>query len=280
MKPDAPDTIRGEFKPIATRTPGIQICEHLPMLAQRSHLWALVRSMAHPYPAHSDGHLLMLTGRSRLPPGFDALKPRPTDWPSIAAVAGAVCPPRNDVPPAVVLPEVLVHREGRTIPGQFAGEMGAHRNPMFVNYSRFNALTYGAWPQYGFHHAAAPKTPRALPSRPPTFRSPAGWTPGRFNQRLDLLNAIGHQQVSLQRAAETSRSIAIDSGPFRSWPIARRSKPSTWPARTPTLDRYGRNTFGWSLLIARQLVEAGVTLVQVNLGNNETWDTHGNAFPH
>ena len=46
------------------------------------------------------------------------------------------------------------------------------------------------------------------------------------------------------------------------------------------LDRYGRNTFGWSLLMARQLVEAGVSLVQVNLGNNETWDTHGNAFPH
>src|SRR5439155_24967779 len=46
------------------------------------------------------------------------------------------------------------------------------------------------------------------------------------------------------------------------------------------LERYGRNSFGWSLLMARQLVEAGVNLVQVNLGNNETWDTHGNAFPH
>ena len=46
------------------------------------------------------------------------------------------------------------------------------------------------------------------------------------------------------------------------------------------LDRYGRNAFGWSLLMARRLVEAGVNLVQVNLGNNETWDTHGNAFPH
>ena len=46
------------------------------------------------------------------------------------------------------------------------------------------------------------------------------------------------------------------------------------------LDRYGRNSFGWSLLMARRLVEAGVNLVQVNLGNNETWDTHGNAFPH
>jgi uncharacterized protein (DUF1501 family) len=46
------------------------------------------------------------------------------------------------------------------------------------------------------------------------------------------------------------------------------------------LDRYGNNSFGWSLLLAARLVEAGVNLVQVNLGNNETWDTHGNAFPH
>ena len=46
------------------------------------------------------------------------------------------------------------------------------------------------------------------------------------------------------------------------------------------LDRYGRNAFGWSLLMAARLVEAGVSLVQVNLGNDETWDTHGNAFPH
>lgn len=47
-----------------------------------------------------------------------------------------------------------------------------------------------------------------------------------------------------------------------------------------TLDRYGRNTFGWSLLLSRRLVSEGVRFVQVNLGNNETWDTHGNAFPH
>jgi uncharacterized protein (DUF1501 family) len=51
-------------------------------------------------------------------------------------------------------------------------------------------------------------------------------------------------------------------------------------ADVATLDRYGRNSFGWSLLMARRLVEAGVNLVQVNLGNNETWDTHGEAFPH
>src|SRR5262249_13074862 len=51
-------------------------------------------------------------------------------------------------------------------------------------------------------------------------------------------------------------------------------------AESKVLDRYGRHAFGWSLLMARRLVEAGVNLVQVNLGNNETWDTHGNMFPH
>jgi len=46
------------------------------------------------------------------------------------------------------------------------------------------------------------------------------------------------------------------------------------------LEAYGRNLFGWSCLLARRLIEAGVGMIQVNLGRNETWDTHGNAFPH
>src|SRR5882757_10057266 len=96
LKPDAPDNIRGEFKPIATKTPGIRICEHLPMLAQRSDMWALVRSLTHPTNNHSDGHLFMLTGRSQLPPGFSPNMPKDSDWPSIAAVAGVATQPRNN----------------------------------------------------------------------------------------------------------------------------------------------------------------------------------------
>jgi len=71
MKPAAPAEIRGEFKPIDTSTPGLQICEHLPLLAQRSHLWALCRSLTHPSNDHSAGHHIMLTGRTPLPPGFN-----------------------------------------------------------------------------------------------------------------------------------------------------------------------------------------------------------------
>src|SRR5689334_14313784 len=63
LKPDAPEEIRGEFQPIATRTPGIHICEHLPGLAQRSELWAVVRSLTHPTNEHTLGHYFMLTGR-------------------------------------------------------------------------------------------------------------------------------------------------------------------------------------------------------------------------
>jgi hypothetical protein len=119
LKPDAADGIRGDFNPIATATTGIQISEHLPRLAERSHLWSLVRSLTHPSNEHSEGHHIMLTGRSTMPPGFKASKPLPSDWPCIASTAGANCPTRsNNLPPAVVLPETLIHWSGRVIPGQ------------------------------------------------------------------------------------------------------------------------------------------------------------------
>ena len=281
MKPNAPDTIRGEFKPIATRTPGIQICEHLPMLAERSNQWALVRSLTHSHPAHSAGHQVMLSGRSMLPPGFDNEAAKPTDWPSIAAVAGAVTRPRNNLPPAVVLPETLIHRTGHSIPGQLAGIMGASRDPMFLQFCPFDASVYGAYPEYAFHHSTGRKKMDQFVFQAPNLQLPAGVDDARFRRRVDLLASIGRQQGRLEHTAENEdydrhrqRAVSLlsDRSTQQAFDVSR--------ADAKTLDRYGRNTFGWSLLIARQLVEAGVNLVQVNLGNNETWDTHGNAFPH
>ena len=107
LKPDAPAEYRGEFRPIATATPGVRICEHLPRLASRSRLWTLCRSLTHPSNDHSASHNIMLTGRSVLPEGFDPNKPRPNDWPAIAAVAGVARPAVNNLPPAIVLPESL-----------------------------------------------------------------------------------------------------------------------------------------------------------------------------
>src|SRR5439155_11452397 len=128
-KPDAADAIRGEFGTIPTRTPGLRITEHLPLLAARSDKWALVRSLTNKSNDHSLGHHIMLTGRSDAPTGFNPSLPKPSDHPCIASVAGAVTAIRNNLPPAVVLPERLVHNSGRVIPGQFAGVMGRLRDP-------------------------------------------------------------------------------------------------------------------------------------------------------
>ena len=122
------------------------------MLAARSPMWSLIRSLTHPYNGHSEGHMAILSGRTPLPPGFSGNKPQPGDWPSIASVAGAALPPRtNNLPPAVVLPERLIHRTGRVIPGQFGGVMGSRRDPWFIEASPFNAELLRRYPDYEFH---------------------------------------------------------------------------------------------------------------------------------
>jgi hypothetical protein len=280
-KPDAPLEIRGEFAPLATGTPGVQICEHLPMLARRSHLWSMVRSLTHSSNDHSAGHMIMLTGRSDLPTGFSPNRPNAGDWPSIAAVAGAMATSGNNLPPAIVLPERLVHNTGRVIPGQFAGQMGPHHDPWFIDASPFDPTAYGAYPDYEFDHQQRPRTPRRKGFIVPELTLPEGFAPSRLTGRLDLLGHLDRQRAELDCSGAAGRfdahrqaalSLLVDPRVRRAFHIEE--------DRPEVLDRYGRNAFGWSLLMAHRLVEAGVRLVQVNLGNNETWDTHGNAFPH
>jgi uncharacterized protein (DUF1501 family) len=280
-KPDAPAEMRGEFRPIATRTPGVQICEHLPKLATRGDKWALVRSLTHPYNAHSAGHAAILTGTTRLPEGFSDNKPQASDPPAIAAVATQVLPPRNNLPPAVVLPEVLIHNTGRVIPGQFAGQMGGRWEPWFLPMSPYNPKTYGAYPLYGFHHERGAENPPQLVFQAPSLELPADVARARLDGRLALLAQVDRQRRGLEAAAEAEnfdrhrrQAVALLADP------AVRQAFDVTHADAPTLDRYGRHQFGWSLLLARRLVEAGVRLVQVNLGNNETWDTHVAVFPN
>ncbi len=97
--------------------------------------------------------------------------------------------------------------------------------------------------------------------------------------RLDLLHSLNAQQQQLASAAQSDQfdrfresaiSLLTDHKLQQALDIAKMDERQ--------LDQYGRNSFGWSLLMARRLVDIGVNLVQVNLGNNETWETHGNAF--
>jgi uncharacterized protein (DUF1501 family) len=280
MKPEAADTVRGEFAPIATNTPGISICEHLPLLAQRSNLWALCRSLTHSTNGHSEAHHMMLTGRSQLPPQFSGTTPNGNNWPSIATVAGDATRPRNNLPPAAVLPERLVHYSRRVIPGQFGGEMGSHRDPWFIEASPFHNTSYGAFPEHHFdHQERGNKDVRVFQA--PNLSLSHGVTQGAFSNRINLLRDLERQRQFLDTHAHVE-----DFDRYRQGVISLLSDPKiknafdVTRADDKTQERYGRNSFGWSLLMARRLVEAGVNLVQVNLGNNESWDTHGNAFPH
>jgi len=280
-KPDAVDGIRGEFGTTATRTPGVRITEHLPKLAACSRKWALVRSLTHKSNDHSLGHHIMLTGRSDAPAGFNPSLPKPSDHPCIAAVAGAVTAVRNNLPPAVVLPERLVHNSGRVIPGQFAGVMGRLRDPWFIEAAGFDPFAYGAYPEFEFDHQQRKYEPKRTRFLAPDLSLPQGVDGPRFDGRMEVLTGIDKQRKMLDEAAsvglfDRSRhdavSLLTDARVRKAFDLNH--------ADPKDLDRYGRNAFGWSLLMAARLVEAGVNLVQVNLGNNETWDTHGNAFPH
>jgi hypothetical protein len=279
-KPDAPDNIRGEFRPIATRTPGVFICEHLPRLACRSDKWALVRSLTHPSNDHSLGHHIMLTGRSQAPVGFSPVQPRPTDFPSITSVAGALLPRRGNLPSAAVLPFHYIHHSGRIIPGQFAGEMGHRHDPWEIQ-AAHNCPGYGACPECIDHQSRPHRHVGDPVFRPPNLTLPEGMDLSRLSSRSELLRFVETQQRELEQSvavADLDRhyggALALLTSPrVRAAFDLERESPQV-------LDAYGRNLFGYSCLLARRLVELGVGMIQVNLGRNETWDTHGNAFPH
>jgi hypothetical protein len=281
LKPTAPSTVRGEFAPIATVVPGLEICEHLPRLAQRADRFALIRSFSHASNDHSLGHHIMLTGQERAPAGFDPNRPSLNDWPSLAAIASyAFRDSSTDVPGAVVLPHLLVHRTGRTIPGQLAGRMDSRFDPWLLDVAPPCAGGYGACPQcfhfenLDYRHSG----PDAF--RAPGVEMPQGLTLPRIDRRASLLRAFEAFRRDVDRWAP---SLAPDR--YRQQALALITSGRTVRAldlkrEDPrTLDRYGHHQFGRSLVVARRLVEAGVRLVQVNLGNNETWDTHQSAWP-
>jgi hypothetical protein len=281
MKPDTSAEIRGEFRPISTATPGLQICEHLPMLAAQSENWALVRSLTHPYNEHSIGHHVMLTGRTPQPTGFQPSRPSKNDYPSIPSIVSKLFPRQNNLPPAAVLPEHLIHVSGRKIPGQYAGEMGEEHDPWFIEASNYRDTDYvhGAFPEYGFQRWEGKSNPENYRYEAPRFELAPGMLRSHFDSRLNLLASLESQRQKLDAAASVQQFDRM-----REESIELLTKSSVQQALDvhaapdKLQDRYGRNSFGWSLLMARQLVESGVRLVQVNLGNDESWDTHEAAF--
>ncbi len=285
LKPDAPAEVRGEFNPSSTTVPGFQISEHLPGLAARAKKWSVVRSLTHPTNGHTLGHYFMLTGRSEQNAGFRGDRvPRPSDYPSIASIVGDRLVSRNNnLPPSIVLPERLVHWSGGVIPGAYGGVMGNRRDPFFIEASPYaDPMWRGAYPEYTFPNQSKkpPKQADARVYQAPNLKLPHSLTTNRLGERLSLLNHIDDQRRALERSAnvqgydgQRQRVISMLTDP-----VVRKAFDVT-NADPKTQEKYGANSFGWSILMAYRLVKAGVNMLQVNLGNNETWDTHGDAFP-
>ncbi len=279
LKPNAPDTVRGEFKPIATKTPGMQICEHLPLLAQRSERYALVRSVETGNSGHGIACHMLFTGRLDMPPAFNPNKvPSVNEWPSIPSLVTYATQGKNNLPPSIVLPEPSVNEAAKFRPGQYAGRLGPEWDAWHVNIAANCPLGNGACPDCfrfsgeSFEHASD------TIFNTPTLSLPSGGL-FRLKGRLGLLDDIEQQQRQLDRFAATQNldkhrqqalSVLTDPKASEAFNVAN--------ADDKTLERYGKNKFGLSLLMGYRLIAAGVNLVQVNLGKNSSWDTHSRNF--
>ena len=280
MKPLAPADVRGEFNPVATATPGLQICEHLPKLAARTNDYSLVRSIGTDSSGHELACHMLLTGRLDLPPGLNVRDaPSPNEWPSfLSQVTYAFQGRKTDLPPAVVLPEPSVNEAARVRPGQYAGRLGPGYEAWHIDIASKCPLGNGACPNCfrfdddHFDHASSTVFDT------PMLTLPEG---GRFrlNNRVELLASIESQQQSLEQRAEV-----LKLGRQREQAISVLADPATRGAfdvenaDPKTIERYGHNKFGLSLLMGFRLIQAGVNLVQVNLGKNSSWDTHRRNF--
>jgi hypothetical protein len=254
MKPDAPAGIRGEFRPTATRTRGLLVCEHLPRLAARADQYAVVRSLSHRDNNHLVSTHHLLTGHFQPGAFFDKVASR-DDWPSYASALDFLRPRNDGLPSGVNLPTFLM--EGPlTWPGQHGGFLGPRHDPWQITRDPNT-------PDFGMD----------------SLRPAAGIDVTRLNDRRALLAEVDVQQAQLARLATARRLSDQQQLAFSilaSGRIARAFALDQEPAAVR--DRYGRHMFGQSLLLARRLVEAGVPVVQANMGRVQNWDSHSDIF--
>jgi hypothetical protein len=262
-KPDAPAEIRGEFASIATSVPGIQVSEHFPQLATRAHRLAIIRSMTHDDFAHLSTAHRLLTGHVAPVPYSDAIGPSATDWPHLGALVARCRPGASaaPVPTAVTMPWTVAHpaAPGGRAPGQHGGWLGKAFDPFPIaaDPSVPGFQVDGLAPPEGIDSARVYRR-RCLQSAL-AAGNPANNLPGTGPHAWD---AFQTRALDTLVSAEARGAFQLD----REDPRLR--------------DRYGRHIHGQCLLLARRLVEAGVSLVTVNWHNDgrNFWDTHAANF--
>jgi uncharacterized protein (DUF1501 family) len=255
VKPDAPPEVRGEFKAVATKLPGVHVGEHLPRLAARADRYALVRSLSHRENNHLVATHHVLTGHPMPGAFFDKVASR-DDWPCYAGALDYLRPRHDGIPSGVNLPTFLV--EGPlTWPGQHAGFLGPKHDPWQIT-----------------------RDPNGPDFRVDSLRPAPGIEIDRLGDRRALLEEVDRQQRQFAGLAECRRLSDQQQLAFSvltSGKVARAFDLDREPAAVR--DRYGRHAFGQSLLLARRLVQAGVPVVQANMGHVQNWDNHSDIFP-
>jgi hypothetical protein len=258
LKPDTPQGIRSLFRPIRTVTPGFDVCDQMPLLARHTDKVAIIRSMSHPSTVHEASVYHTLTGRQNpsliSPRNFR----RRTDFPNFGAVLSYFSPP-GPLPACVTIPRPIGH-DGVTYAGTYAGWLGPRHDPM---------------------------EPREAPNSADRPAHALGLPTGVDETRLVARRGLLGLMEAHDRALQTGRTGAALGG-FREQAFRMLASPQARAAfqldREPpgVRDRYGRNEYGESFLLARRLVEAGVRLVSVcwmyfmpNGRIANVWDTHG-----
>lgn len=252
MKPDAPSDYRGPLSPIRTNVPGLEICEYMPLLAQRANRFSLIRSLHHEMSAHNDGSIEVLTGKTPRVP--DPTSQAHSEHPDFGMVASRLRGSRADGVPQYV---------------------GVQRAPFMTN------------PAYlGVAHRSFDT---GDPSRPGFSPPNLTLVTGVDNRRLDNRKSLIQQFDRFRRAADATGTMeGIDH--FRADAFQLLTSRTVSNAfdlgreSQATRDRYGRHRWGQSCLLARRLAEAGATVINIDATctcdttKNFSWDDHAGAF--
>ncbi len=269
LKPNAPDKIRGEFKPIATNVPGMQICELMPRSTQWMHKTAIVRSVNHKAGCHNP--LPSYTGLEIALPDITSTKD--TYPPSMGSVCEYLRDERDDLPAYIYLPNYAgAGNAGGTVryPGPYAGFLGKRYDPLFSEFNPANV-----------RQLTGMKMLAGEPFLSRNTRLADGVTLDALNTREGLLQQFNRQQ----RRLETDHALDdVNRIQQRAYSLLTSTKlKSAFDLTTADArlrDRYDRTLFGSSALIARRLVAEGVRFVNVtwDFPADNSWDTHGANF--
>jgi hypothetical protein len=249
LRPDAAETVRGEFRQIPTTANGVQICEHLPLMARVMNRCTIVRSLAHSIPAHGPGTVYMTTGNRPTP----ALQ-----YPSLGSLVTKLTRPAEGVPPYVTFNELRNGSAGTS------GYLGTAYNPFVVE----------GTPSTGRPN---PNSRTAASLRVRGITLPTGFTLDQLENRDRLLRSFDETFESVDRQADLVGGL--DAFHQQALDILRSTRTRDafdLNQESETLrTRYGQNNFGQGALAARRLIQAGVRFTTISLGG---WDTHNQNF--